>query len=149
MKAMPDIEINVHLTPVDYISRSVVHLSQQKGSIGKAFHLVNQNIRNVREMKDDICDANYHLDLIPFEAWKEKLTNSDNTNALKLLESLFNDDKKGSESILKRYAQVEATFDITNTKRELEKTNIKCTPFNRELMERYLIYFNKKGYIKK
>jgi len=37
----PDLDLMVNMTPVDYVSKSIIHLSRQKESLGKAFHLVN------------------------------------------------------------------------------------------------------------
>lgn len=39
MKAFPDIDYWLDMSPVDYVSRAIVYLSQQPESISKAFHL--------------------------------------------------------------------------------------------------------------
>jgi thioester reductase-like protein len=37
----PDIDIRDNIVPVDYVSKAIVHLSQQEESLGKTFHLVH------------------------------------------------------------------------------------------------------------
>ena len=37
--AVPDLSIMLDIVPVDYVSKAIVHLSQQRESFGKAFNL--------------------------------------------------------------------------------------------------------------
>ena len=72
--------------------------------------------------------------LIPYSEWKERLVQADQNNALKLLESLFFEEKTETESISRRYADMEAIYDVTGTSKGPEGTGISCAPVNKELM---------------
>lgn len=55
MGSMTDITDTLDLAPVDYLSQSIVYLSKQKFSLGKAFHLNNHQPISWRELTDFIC----------------------------------------------------------------------------------------------
>lgn len=147
LEAVPDIPVNVHITPVDYIADSIVHLSLQEISIGNAFNLVNESVKTVREIGDLIRLFGYNVKTIPYEDWKQLLVESDSENALKLLEPLFLEEKSEEESITRRYADLEAHFDISNVLNGLKDTEISCAPVDEKLIFKYLEYFISAGYI--
>jgi thioester reductase-like protein len=146
MECMPGADINVHMTPVDFIADAIVNLSLQKQSVGKGFNLVNKNTKTVKELADIISSFGYKIKVIPYEEWKQRLV-KDSENALKLLEPLFLEEKSEEESITRRYADLEASFDITNVVNGLKGTNISCAPVDKELIFKYLNHFIDAGYI--
>lgn len=147
MGAMPDVPIKVHITPVDFVSRAIAYISLQKESIGHAFNLVNKNIKTVSELAKTFNSLDYDLDLVSFDEWKEKLGQAGQNNALKLLESLFYEQKPENESITRRYADLEAIHDTACTKSRLEGSDIACVPVNKELIWKYLSHFKEMEYI--
>jgi len=50
----PDLALMMTLTPVDYVSRALIHLSRQKTSLGKAFHLLNPHPLHMSKLVSDI-----------------------------------------------------------------------------------------------
>lgn len=147
MGVMPDVSINVHMTPVDFIANAIVHLSLQPQSIGKAFNLVNKNIKTVRELADMINSFGYNIKVLPYDEWKQCLVASGPENALKLLEPLFLEEKSEEESVIRRYADLEAHFDSTNVFDGLKDTGIRCAPVDKALIFKYLCHFISAGYI--
>jgi len=51
----------VDMTPVDYVSSAIVHLSRQKESLGKAFHLVNPHSLHLSKLVNEINALGYPL----------------------------------------------------------------------------------------
>lgn len=147
MGEMPDIPMNIHITPVDYIGESIVCLSMQEDSTGKAFNLVNKKIKKLNELPELINNFGYRIKLVPYENWKLKLADSDPTNSLYPLRSLFLLDKGGNESVISRYADLEAKLDTKNVIKGLADKNINCTPVCSELIFKYLGHFINMGYI--
>ncbi|PYG87401.1 thioester reductase-like protein [Ruminiclostridium sufflavum DSM 19573] len=147
MEAVPDISVKVHITPVDYIAASIVYLSMQKESIGNAFNLVNESVKTVREIGEYIRSFGFNVRIIPYEAWKQLLVEAGSENALKLLEPLFLEEKSEEESILRRYADLEAHYDTSNVLKGLGNSGISCAPVDEKLMFRYLDHFVSAGYI--
>lgn len=73
MGSMTDITDRLDLAPVDYLSRSIVYLSQQKDSIGKAFHLNNPQPGSWKELADFIGHLGYPIQHIAYEDWQSTL----------------------------------------------------------------------------
>lgn len=150
MKAVPDMPVNIFYTPVDFVSDAIAHISLNENAIGKAFNLININIISVRELANIINEFGYDVKLIPYDEWQTMLINSESDkNVLKILDCLFLDECTEETSIVRRYSDLEAHFDISNTLDALKETNIVCQPANKDLIFKYLQYFEKKGYIRK
>ena len=62
MGALPNIPVKVHITPVDYVSGAIAHLSLKKESLGHAFHLVNKNIKTIIESTEIINSLGYNVE---------------------------------------------------------------------------------------
>jgi thioester reductase-like protein len=71
----PEMNGLLDLTPVDYVSRAIVHLSKQKESSGKAFHLVNPHSINYTDFVNWIRARGYSLEIVPYEDWRAELSN--------------------------------------------------------------------------
>lgn len=148
MEAIPDINVNVYITPIDFISKAIVNLSTNKDSIGKALNLINKNIASVRELHAIINYLGYNVKLTPYKEWQKMLFKDADSNVLKILECLFIASECEETSIVRRYGDIEADFDISNTLKGLEGTGIKCTELDINLIYKYLYNFAVKGYIK-
>lgn len=149
LKAIPDSNVNLHITPVDYVAEAIVHISLQKDSIGKAFHVINKKVLTVKELAPIIKSYGYDIDIVPHEEWKNMLAASGPDNALKLLQPLFFEEKTEHETMLRRYSDMEATFDDSNTINGLKNSEIRCAPLNTELIHLYLDFFVDMGYLPK
>ncbi|MFW5665084.1 MAG: thioester reductase domain-containing protein, partial [Coleofasciculus sp.] len=73
MGSMPDMNCGITLVPVDYVSRAVVYLSQQKESLGKAFHLNNPNYSSWSDVTYWTNELGYPVRQIPYEEWEAEL----------------------------------------------------------------------------
>ncbi|NJO96370.1 MAG: amino acid adenylation domain-containing protein [Pleurocapsa sp. CRU_1_2] len=84
-------DIQLDLSPVDYISQAIVHLSRQKESLEKTFHLVNPQPLPLSEMVNYMRSLGYPIERVSDTQWRSQLLNEGNSpdNALYPLLSIF------------------------------------------------------------
>ncbi|MBD0263625.1 MAG: thioester reductase domain-containing protein, partial [Tolypothrix sp. Co-bin9] len=75
MGSFPEVDYMLDMSPVDYVSKAIVHLSRQKESIGKAFHLQHPQPVPLTVLVDWVRSFGYPVDVISYDAWQEKLIN--------------------------------------------------------------------------
>ncbi|MEW5858056.1 MAG: thioester reductase domain-containing protein, partial [Cyanobacteriota bacterium] len=138
----------VNLISADYASRAIVHLSRQKASLGKVFHIVNPHPIQWNELVNLIRSFGYPLRQISDEQWRAELGNlaeRSPDNALYPLLPTFSESESpqtsSSESVIRH-------IDCHNTVAGLEGTSIVCPPVNRELLSTYFSYLIRSGFLK-
>ena len=150
MSAAPDINVNLPLTPVDYVSDTIIHISRQTKAIGKCFNLTNKNTTNFKTIVKFTKKAGYNIEILPYDEWIKKLTESSfEKNVLSILSRLFTDKRKDGEGITERYGNRQAHIDTSNTETLLEGSEIKCLPIDEKMFHNYLELFTRMGYISK
>jgi thioester reductase-like protein len=144
----PKRDTMVNLISADYASRAIVHLSRQKASLGKVFHVVNPHPIQWNELVNLIRSFGYPLRQISDEQWRTELGNlaeRSPDNALYPLLPTFSESKphqtSSSESVIRH-------IDCQNTVAGLGGTSIVCPPVNRELLSTYFSYLIRSGFLK-
>ncbi|WP_339383457.1 amino acid adenylation domain-containing protein [Oculatella sp. LEGE 06141] len=147
--AAPDLDQWVNMTPVDYASRAIVHLSQQPASLGKAFHIVNPDALPWNQLIDKIRDLGYPLQRLPYQQWQTQLLNVDSTqdNALTPIQALFTEKTQTQLTYLENFLMTAQAFDCQNTLNGLDGTSITCPPVDTQLLSTYLSYFVGSGFL--
>lgn len=74
--SVPDVDTIVNLTPVDYVSKAIVHLSRQQESLGKAFHLLNPKPLNWADLVNWLRSSGYTFKFSSYAEWRTALKNS-------------------------------------------------------------------------
>ncbi|NET57509.1 MAG: amino acid adenylation domain-containing protein [Symploca sp. SIO2E6] len=140
----PDLDMKLSLTPVDYVSRAIVHLSQQPASMGKAFHLVSPHALHFRQLVQAIQALGYLIQWCDYDQWQTKLlkvASAKADHALSPLLFLFTEWVTGNERpYLETAALVSQAFDYQNTLAGLVGTNIVCPAIDASLLQAYLAY---------
>jgi thioester reductase-like protein len=139
----PVLDMMVDMTPVDFVSRAIVHLSLQEKAIGKVFHLVNPAPTHGSQLLDWICSFGYPLRRIGYEEWRASLINlTENASitALFPLLSLF------PEQMPEEMPSV-PVFACQNTLDGLADSAIVCAPVDAKLLHTYLAYFVRRGFL--
>ncbi len=142
MGSVPETDESVNLIPVDFISKAIVHLSRQKDSLGKAFHLINPNPAPFKEVVNWVRFFGYPLREISDEQWREELRTIVGKSPDNPLYPLVPFWSKSSE---KNTTSPVLQFDCQNTLDSLATTNINCPPVSPELLTKFLSYLIKKG----
>ena len=140
----PNLDAMVNLTPVDYVSQAIAHLSKQQSSLGKAFHLINPHSVHWNELVNLVRSMGYPLKQISYSSWQAEMLNIlDNSpeNALYPLASTFlgNAGDRNSKAALQ--------FDYQNTLNGLVETSITCAPVNTQLLSTYFSYLIRSGFL--
>jgi thioester reductase-like protein len=141
MGSMTDITDRLDLAPVDYLSQSIVYLSKQKDSLGKAFHLNNPQPIYWQELTDFIGSIGYQIEHIDYKNWQIQLNNSvrSRDNPLyHLLPFYHNHYQQSSDSKISCLA----------TQNALAGSSIRCPPVNTQLLNTYFSYFIRSGWLK-
>ncbi len=145
----PNLELKMTLTPVDYVSSAIVHLSRQEASLGKAFHLLNPHPLPISELVNDIRALGYPIQQMAYEKWQASLLNVDSPeNALSPVKSLFTEKVSGKQlTYLETSALVSQAFDFQNTLTGLAGTSITCPSVDFKLLSTYFSYFIRSGFL--
>jgi len=133
-----DIECN--LVPVDYVSRTIIHLSRQNQLLGKTFHLASPHSSRCGDIVNWIRSLGYTLERMSYTQWHAELSRQ-RQNALYPLLPLFSQENSEKKSF------IEPQFDCQNTIEGLAGTNIVCPPINRQLFDTYFSYFWNSGFL--
>ncbi|MBW4614708.1 MAG: amino acid adenylation domain-containing protein [Desmonostoc vinosum HA7617-LM4] len=153
MGLAPDWNMPVDIIPVDYISKAIVHLSKQKNSLKRVFHLSNPQLMSWQELINWIRIFGYSIQQIPFKNWiKEVLNLVPNApeNALHSFVNFLSEPVSETQmSVPELYFTAHSLrFDCQNTLDGLTNTAINCPPVNDELLSTYFSYLIDNGFLK-
>ena len=146
----PDLDLMVNMAPVDYVSKAIIHLSQQKQSRGKAFHLVNPQSLHLSKLVEEINLLGYQIQQISYDQWQARLRNIDisQENALSPLMSLFAENPSEKQlTYLETSSLVSQSFNCQNTIDGLAGNDIICPQVDIKLLNTYFSYFTGSGFL--
>jgi amino acid adenylation domain-containing protein/thioester reductase-like protein len=126
---------------VDFIARSVAHISKNSEAIGNIFHLSpkpEDNITVVDFFEILQNELSLELEAIPYKEWLS-LWESDEDSPLYPLLSLFAFKVHDNKSIIEIH-QNTPNFDISNTLEFLSNSNIQTTKVDKEMLAHYCKY---------
>jgi thioester reductase-like protein len=150
MQTSPDINVCLPLTPVDYVSNAIVHITRQTKAVNQCFNLINRNPTHFKTIYTYTKNAGYNIKTIPYHEWTNQLTTyTPQQNALSILTRLFTDKRELGENLTERYSNTQAKIDTTNTDTLLKDTNIQCPTITENTFKNYLITFANMGHIPK
>ncbi|HWI45280.1 MAG TPA: thioester reductase domain-containing protein [Rubrobacter sp.] len=144
---VPDVNTELNMVPVDYVSRAIIRLSLQEGSLGKRFHLANSHPVKIDNLISWIEAFGYPLKRIPYDRWRTELLNP--------VKGLREDAMYSAAPLLSMSATIEGPkmvravpeFDRRNTTAALASTGISCPPVNAGTFEKYLVYLVRSGFL--
>jgi thioester reductase-like protein len=132
----PEMESLLFGSPVDYVTRAIVHLSRQPGLMGETFHLSAPRPARWSDIFEHLRAAGYALRALPFHEWRAELVRAveaGRENALAQVADLLDDD----ETADRREAEIRRV-DCRNALRGLAGASIHAPPFGGELLDGYL-----------
>jgi len=144
--SVPEGEMLEEMTPVDYVSKALVHLSRQKESLGKDFNVINSSLLSSSLLIKSIRSLGYPIQQISHDQWKAELVKIAGhfpEHALYPLVSFFsgkNNEQKESPSAL-------LTFDCQNTLDGLAGASIVCPLIDDGLLSTYFSYLISSGFL--
>jgi thioester reductase-like protein len=140
--AAPELASHFDPAPVDFVSRSIVHLSLQPRSLGRAFHHVHPRPLAWSEAFDAAESLGYPVRRLSLEDWTPLLAaalDRSSDNALAPFRSLFFGPAAagGGDTDSRTALAVIPRFDAANTLAGLAGSPIEIPPLDRRLLEIY------------
>ena len=137
----PNLDSQINVIPVDYVSQAMVGLSQKKQSSNKLFHLTNPQSIPWENFFHSIEALGYSLEKVSYDDFLGEVNRQlshDPKNKL-YLSILFPLRRK-------MFVSEKIKFDAHQTFTELKDISIICPSVNEELLNLYFSYFQKIGY---
>ncbi|HEX6160864.1 MAG TPA: thioester reductase domain-containing protein, partial [Thermoanaerobaculia bacterium] len=130
---VPEVEVTdeLYLVPIDYVSRSIVAISQRPEAIGGVFNLTNASGTPRREMLDRLMAFDPSLERVSYEEWRSRIV-ADPENALTRFIGSFPARQPGVPVQTSR-----PEFDCTATLRIVEPAGIERPHVTPQLLESY------------
>lgn len=142
LKKFPDLNTQIDIVPVDYVSRAIVGLSRQKNHAGKVFHLINSQLISWEIFFNSLQLLGYSLEKVNYENFyaelKYQLSQSPKNTLYSSLLLLL--------KLSKLFSPDKLEFDATRTLIELTELSISCPVIDEKLLSLYFSYFQKVGY---
>ncbi|MGL4881712.1 MAG: SDR family oxidoreductase, partial [Waterburya sp.] len=151
MGSFPDLDYLLDMSPVDYVSKAIIYLSQQPESLGKAFHLQHPQPIHLSKIVDWLHEVGYSIAKLPYEQWQTHLkTTVSADNPLFTLQPFLLE--KWSEeqlTILELYTQSRRPQKISceDTLNALHGSGIYCPAIDSELLSTYFQNFVSKNFL--
>jgi thioester reductase-like protein len=130
----PDSKLNLHLTPVDFVSKAIVYLSLRKTSLGKIFHLVNQWETTFHDILTFASSIGYQIEMLSPDLWESEVINTSKKSKENLLLpyiTFYPEEKKMELKIYSEFPKV----NLENTERGLADSGIICPAIDNQLLD--------------
>ncbi len=139
---IPKIPLKFNWIPVDYVSRTIVHLARKPQGINKNYHVVSPHYLKMNDIIKWIRPLGYEVTKLSFGSWKRQMLNLQNKNKEldEITEEIFEAAKNYNPKKVHRFSQ-------QNTINALEGTNIYCPPIDKDLVKKYFEYFEDSGFL--
>ncbi|WP_292436312.1 non-ribosomal peptide synthetase [Methylobacter sp.] len=141
--------IRMDMAPVDYMSRSIVALSQRADAVGGIFHLNHPEPPYSDDWLDFFASLGYRLQRIPYRDWLEKVLEFGRSNpddfALASLLPMFAEQIHDGNTQLPEDETPQ--YDSLATHKALSALNVECALLDRDIMARYQGYFVRSGFV--
>jgi amino acid adenylation domain-containing protein/thioester reductase-like protein len=143
----PTLALQMHLTPVDYVSQAIVQIAQQPSAWGKAFHLTNAQSLSLAQLVQEIQFQGYQLRSISYDQWLKALLAQQfgRDNALNSLIPLLTSPSAAYSNYLEVLDL--GKVDCQNTLAGLVGTAIDCPTLDSALLSNYFAYFRQSGFL--
>jgi len=142
----PDLDLEIEMTPVDYVAGAVLAISLGEHRPGGVYHLVNRNRLAFRDLVRVLRERGWALRTVPVDAWWAALQ-----------EGLGSAAEEGGDNALHQVLDVVEEFvvggeeaidyDDAAVERALEGTGISCPPLDERLLHTYLDWLVGSGYL--
>lgn len=141
----PEIDLDLGLTPVDYVSQAITYISLQQ-NYNTIFHLTSDKPLRFQELINWMIDFGYKISPTSYKDWLEKLWNSPQNSLYPLIP--FLSEKISEKTFLEIFAEKHSPkFDCQNTLTSLNDSKIKCADNSPELLNIYFSYLIKSAFL--
>jgi len=148
---MPEEFHAIQVAPVDYVAAAVVHISRQRESFGRFFHLWCPQPILMSTAHEWVQAFGYRLAVAPFKVVREVVVNVDQSNPLYPFVPFYR--REPEERVLppahdpQVIQHLDLSLELQNTVNALKGSGIECPPMSQELVHRCLGYLIEVGYL--
>jgi len=137
----PELDLEIEMTPVDFVVRSLVSLSLREHTFGETYHLVNRRRTTFRELVAAMTGRGWELKSVPVEAWWSALRDgfAERDNELHPVMDVVEEFVVGGEEAV--------DYDAARVERALDGAGISCPPLDRRLLDTYFDWLVRTGYL--
>ena len=137
LKKAPDIDLKIDMTPVDYVSQAIAHLSFLSEPSGEKFHIINPHPISLEIVVSELRDQGHDIQEVSAPEWFEAL-HSEPSDLRALAEYMMGSPLADKLNYLELWLGGNYVFDCSNTHKGLEGQDIECPPADRRLFRIYL-----------
>jgi epothilone polyketide synthase E len=134
-----DLDVEIDMSPVDYVARSIVHLSRQPSSVGRAFHLQSPRPVHWSVFREMLRSLGHPVEPVPYWEWVSRVEANDTSPLHPLLPFLTR--RWPPEGLtFPQLAQLDHRPRIAceRTVHTLRAAGIECAPLDARLIGRYV-----------
>lgn len=148
MGLYPSWDIEVTWVPVDYVSRTMVHVASQAQAFGKAFHLFNPVPIAWCRLMENLRSLGYALKEISHDQWRSELRYHATHNS-----DVAPHDKEFYAALMMAFTGLHylfhhrPPFDAHNVLQALQGSGISCPPIDHDLIATYIRYWQQSGFL--
>ncbi|TMR02600.1 acyltransferase domain-containing protein [Actinomadura soli] len=137
----PDLDLEIEMTPVDYVSAALVRISRAPHAFGTNFHLVNRRKMHFGELVRNIGENGWPVAVVPVEKWWQELQESfaERDNVLHPVMDVVEEFVVGGEEAI--------DYDTANAEEVLAGTGVECPPLDERLLRTYFSWMARTGYL--
>ena len=148
---IPNLDTQLEWTPVDYVSKAVVHLAQQPDSYGCTYHLFNPQWLPLRELVAYMQRRGYPLRLLEPEQWRQELVqalSNSQENALHFLSGPLLEQESSAAAVSEEGATGdEPQIDCQATLDALATSGIACPAIDAQILDTYFTFFTRTKFL--
>jgi thioester reductase-like protein len=133
--AVPELDVQIDLVPVNYVSQAIVELSKRPDSIGGTFHLANAEPMAFGDLLAWTNEQGITLEQVPFVEWRQRLA--------ALMTAVGGEEVAAFAPLLDEVTADQIfmpAIDCANTLEGLDGSGIECAPVDGRLVRTYFDY---------
>jgi thioester reductase-like protein len=136
----PDLDLDIEMTPVDYVTSALVAIATRKRSFGTTYHLVNRRKMTFAQLAETLRER-WSVRIVPVAHWWNALRDGYGAadNELHPVMDVVEEFVVGGEEAI--------DYDDKNTEAALRDTGITCPPLDKQLLDTYLSWLARTGYL--
>jgi thioester reductase-like protein len=148
---VPERDMPMHMTPVDYVVKAIVHLSCQLESRGKVFHLTNPESISINTFIRWLSAFGSPVEQVSYPEWRAilaRVVGQDRSHPFYPLLAMFPVEPNipvASEEEIPRPPVI--VYSDENTRAGLAGTSISCPQIGPAMLEAYYDYFTRSGFL--
>ncbi|MEN7546959.1 amino acid adenylation domain-containing protein [Rapidithrix thailandica] len=144
VSAIPNVPIKFNWVPVDYASRSIVHLAKNPKGLNKNYHIISPHYLQMSDIIKWIKPLGFDIKKLSFRKWKSRILSLQGKNEVldEVTDEIFEAAKNYDPSKTHKFTQ-------QNTIAGLQGTDIYCPPIDKAVVQKYFKYFENEAFLSK